>query len=175
MMMADSSCAGDVLRLADIEIAPLLRLFATQQLSFMAVEDAAEIPGSHWGDDEAGLIGDKIFARADTPVHSLLHEACHYFLMDKERRLKLHTDAGGTAVEENAVCYLQICLASGITGVGSLRMMQDMDAWGYSFRLGSARLWFEQDADDAIALLKQRGLWQQYRLEDCQPRISADG
>jgi hypothetical protein len=29
------------------------------------------------------------------------------------------------------------------------RMMQDMDAWGYSFRLGSTRAWYEQDADDA--------------------------
>ena len=27
--------------------------------------------------------------------------------------------------------------------------MQDMDAWGYSFRLGSSRAWFESDADDA--------------------------
>jgi len=31
-----------------------------------------------------------------------------------------------------------------------------MDAWGYSFRLGSARAWFENDAEDAIGWLKQR-------------------
>ena len=28
-------------------------------------------------------------------------------------------------------------------------MCRDMDAWGYTFRLGSAQAWFEQDADDA--------------------------
>ena len=28
-------------------------------------------------------------------------------------------------------------------------MMQDMDSWGYSFRLGSAQAWFERDAEDA--------------------------
>jgi hypothetical protein len=33
-----------------------------------------------------------------------------------------------------------------------------MDAWGYSFRLGSARAWFEQDAEDARAFLEARGL-----------------
>ena len=31
--------------------------------------------------------------------------------------------------------------------------MQDMDAWGYSFRLGSTRAWFESDAEDARAWL----------------------
>ncbi len=28
-----------------------------------------------------------------------------------------------------------------------------MDAWGYSFRLGSTRAWFEGDAQDARAWL----------------------
>lgn len=172
-MMAESSSVSDVLRVADIDIAPLEALFNSQQLLFNPVAEGAEIPGSHWGDDEAGLIGKKIFARTDTPVHSLLHEACHYFLMDESRRLQLHTDAGGTSVEENAVCYLQICLASQLTQVGSQRMMQDMDAWGYSFRLGSALAWFERDAEDAIALLKQRGLWHEYQLEKCRQQVSA--
>ena len=27
--------------------------------------------------------------------------------------------------------------------------MRDMDAWGYTFRLGSAKAWFHQDAEDA--------------------------
>ena len=27
--------------------------------------------------------------------------------------------------------------------------MQDMDSWGYTFRLGSAKSWFKQDAEDA--------------------------
>jgi hypothetical protein len=69
--------------------------------------------------------------------------------MDPERRAGLNTDAGGDHDEENAVCYLQIVLADEITEMGSDRMMRDMDTWGYSFRLGSARAWFERDADDA--------------------------
>lgn len=172
-MTTQSGSSHQVLRLADIDLRSLLPLLASQHLSFTAVADGAEIPGSHWGEDEAGLIGNQIFARVDTPVHSLLHEACHYFLMDETRRQQLHTDAGGTSVEENAVCYLQICLASGLAEIGGQRMMQDMDAWGYSFRLGSARAWFEQDADDAIALLKQRGLWSEYQLENCRLQINA--
>jgi hypothetical protein len=37
-------------------------------------------------------------------------------------------------------------------------MFDDMDRWGYSFRLGTARVWFEQDAADARAWLQRRGL-----------------
>jgi hypothetical protein len=33
-----------------------------------------------------------------------------------------------------------------------------MDAWGYTFRLGSARAWFERDAEDARTWLAARGL-----------------
>ena len=36
--------------------------------------------------------------------------------------------------------------------------MQDMDAWGYSFRLGSTRDWFESDAEDAREFLMNHGL-----------------
>ncbi len=32
---------------------------------------------------------------------------------------------------------------------GRERMCRDMDEWGYTFRLGSAARWFEQDAEDA--------------------------
>jgi hypothetical protein len=42
--------------------------------------------------------------------------------------------------------------------VGRERLMRDMDAWGYSFRLGSTRAWFEQDAENARDFLKARGL-----------------
>ena len=68
------------------------------------------------------------------------------------------TDAGGDVAEENAVCYLQVLLADEIPGFGRDRMFADMDAWGYSFRLGSARAWFEQDAEDARAWLFDQGL-----------------
>jgi hypothetical protein len=42
--------------------------------------------------------------------------------------------------------------------VGSARLMADMDAWGYTYRLGSTKAWFEQDADDARQWLVERGL-----------------
>ena len=71
------------------------------------------IPGSYWGESEAGLIGDVVYVRADTPAHSLLHELCHYVCMDDERRAALATDAGGNDDEECAVCYLQVLLAQG--------------------------------------------------------------
>ena len=41
----------------------------------------------------AGLIGSRLFVRDDTPVHSLLHEGCHYICMDSARRARLDTDA----------------------------------------------------------------------------------
>ena len=122
----------------------------------LAAED--EIPGSWFGPPEAGLIGSTLYIRPDTPVHSLLHEGCHYICMDAERRMNLDTNAGGDYDEENGVCYLQILLAGHIQGMGQDRMMQDMDCWGYTFRLGSAKAWFEQDAEDAQQWLQQHGL-----------------
>ena len=38
------------------------------------------------------------------------------------------------------------------------QLMADMDAWGYTYRLGSTRAWFEGDAEDARAWLVERGL-----------------
>lgn len=116
------------------------------------------IPGSHWGDSEAGLIRNTLYVRRDTPLHSALHELCHYICMDASRRAALHTDAGGTFLEESAVCYLQILLADHVTRFGRRRSFQDMDAWGYSFRLGSTQAWFETDAEDARAWLKKNRL-----------------
>jgi hypothetical protein len=34
----------------------------------------------------------------------------------------------------------------------------DMDAWGYSFRLGSTQAWFEGDAEDARRWLREQGV-----------------
>lgn len=116
------------------------------------------IPGSFWGDREAGLIDDRLLARNDTPIHSILHEACHYICMDAGRRAGLHTDAGGDYAEENGVCYLQILLAGCLPAVGRARLLRDMDAWGYSFRLGSTARWFAEDAEDARAWLLGFGL-----------------
>ena len=99
-----------------------------------------------------------VYARRDTPVHSLLHEACHLIVLPPERRALVHTDASDCTQEEDATCYLQVLLADALPGVGRERVMRDMDEWGYSFRLGSTRAWFERDADDARAWLASRGL-----------------
>jgi|GEM_PF-167276 len=149
---------ADVSRLQDVPPTALTGLLAKFGLCLETVAPGEEIPGSYWGEAEAGLIGQRLLARADTPVHSVLHEACHYICMDSARRGGLNTDAGGDYDEENAVCYLQILLADHVSGLGRRRMFSDMDRWGYTFRLGSARAWFEHDAGDALDWLTAHGL-----------------
>jgi hypothetical protein len=129
----------------------------------MLVAPDEVIPGSYWGEREAGLIGSKIYARLDTPLHSVLHEAAHFICMSPERRAGLDTDAGGDDAEESAVCYLQILLAETLPNIGRERLCRDMDAWGYSFRLGSAAKWFAEDAGDACEWLRRYGLTDEQR------------
>jgi hypothetical protein len=147
-----------VLRLRDIDRAALARLLGPFGLELAEVVDDSPIPGSFWGDEEAGLVNGTLHARPDTPIHSILHETSHYICMTPGRRGALHTNAGGDHDEENAVCYLQILLADQLPGMGRKKMMQDMDLWGYSFRLGSAGAWFHRDAADARAWLIHAGL-----------------
>ena len=137
---------------------PLAGLLARYGLELVMHPAAAPLPGSWWGEPEAGIIGHRVHVRPDTPIHSALHEACHVICMDPERRAGLHTDAGGDDLEECGVCYLQILLADELPGVGRARLMHDMDAWGYSFRLGSTAAWFREDAADALAFLLAHGL-----------------
>ena len=129
------------------------------------------IPGSYWGDPEAGIIGSQLYVRSDTPVHSALHEACHYICMDTERRQNLHTNAGGGFDEENGVCYLQICLAEHLPSISKSTLFADMDNWGYSFRLGSTRAWYEQDAEDAKLWLIQRRILNDQQQPTWQIRL----
>jgi len=138
--------------------AALSSLLTTYGMSLELVETDLPIPGSFWGESEAGLVGSSLYVRADTPVHSALHEACHWICMDEPRRSNLHTDAGGDVAEEHAVCYLQVLLSDHLPGLGRERIFSDMDAWGYSFRLGSAAAWYERDADDARQWLLDQGL-----------------
>ncbi len=147
-----------VLRLDDISVADAAALLARYDLVLEQVPAGAPIPGSYWGEPEAGIIGSTVYVRGDTPVHSMLHEACHLIVLPPERRAQVHTDATDSVPEEDATCYLQIVLAGQLPGVGSERLMADMDAWGYTYRLGSTRAWFEQDADDAQQWLAERGL-----------------
>lgn len=156
--VAIAPAAAPVLRLADVDAGAVAALLARHGLRLEVLGPAAALPGSYWGEPEAGLVGERVYARPDTPVHSLLHEAAHAICMDDARRARLHTDAGGDHAEENAACYLEILLADELEGVGRERLMADMDAWGYTFRLGSARAWFERDAADARDWLVRRGL-----------------
>jgi len=166
----DPAGAPPVLRLADIDENAARALLARYGLSLQRIADGVPIPGSFWGDEEAGIIGDMVYARGDTPVHSLLHEAGHLIVLPPERRVEVHTDATDSIEEEDATCYLQIVLADALPGVGRERLMADMDAWGYSFRLGSTRAWFGEDAENAkLWLIERQLLDTQGRLPSTHP------
>lgn len=150
--------ADDVLRVRQIDFAALSALLLRYDLQLRLIADGDPIPGSYWGDDEAGIIGHDVYVRADTPVHSVLHEAGHLIVLPPEKRAGVHTDATDSIDEENAVCVLQALLADALPGVGRNRILADMDAWGYTFRLGSAQAYVEQDAADAWTWLASRGL-----------------
>ncbi len=155
---ASGANADSVMRVCELGFDAPTALLARFGLQLQRVGAGEPIPGSFWGDEEAGVIGNTVYARDDTPVHSLLHEAGHLIVLPEERRLDVHTDATDSIEEEDATCYLQIVLADWLPGVGRERLMLDMDAWGYSFRLGSARAWFECDAGNARDFLAARGL-----------------
>jgi hypothetical protein len=144
--------------LKDVDVAEVDALLSAYGARLVKMEPGAEIPGSYWGESEAGLIENDVFVRADTPVHSLLHELCHFVCMDPARRRQLVTDAGGDDDEECAVCYLEVLLADELTGFGRARCLADMDEWGYSFREGSAARWFAGDGEAARAWLLERAL-----------------
>jgi hypothetical protein len=114
-----------------------------------------EIPHSFWGAPEAGRKKEQLYIRGDTPIHSILHEACHYICMPAAQRKQMLVDAKGSAMEENATCYLQILLSDHIENYDRRQLMQDMDDWGYSFRLGSANAWFNKDADEVCQWLRE--------------------
>ena len=120
------------------------------------------IPGSYWGDSEAGLIQRKVYIRQDTPLHSFLHEFCHALCMDTARLEALHTDAGGDDLEECAVCYLQLHLGAQHLDYAVAQQCADMDVWGFSFMSGSAAKWFsglhDSGAHEARQWLQSRGL-----------------
>lgn len=158
MDVAADTVEPEVMRVGALPFPEASALLSRYGLVLHRVEDGASIPGSYWGEPEAGVIAHNVYVRGDTPVHSMLHEACHLIVLPPERRALVHTDATDSVPEEDATCYLQIVLAGQLPGVGSARLMADMDAWGYTYRLGSTRAWFEHDADDARRWLAERGL-----------------
>ena len=138
-----------VLLCSDINLKHLQSLLERYGMKIITVDVNKAIPASFRQPPEAGLINNRLYIRNDTPVHSALHETCHYICMNETRRKNLDTNAGGSYEEEDSVCYLQILLSEYLEEMKRLRMFSDMDEWGYSFRLGSAKAWFEQDAEDA--------------------------
>jgi hypothetical protein len=142
-----------MMRLATMDAGALVRLLGGYGLSLQPLPATAPIPGSYWGGSEAGLRGDRLFARPDTPLHSILHEAAHYICMTAQRRGALDRDAGGDDAEETAVCDLQVLLGEALPQVNRAMLFADMDAWGYSFRLGSSAAWFYGDSEDARSWL----------------------
>jgi hypothetical protein len=156
--VAARSPSATVVLLADLDSAQIDALLVAYGARFERVPAGVAIPGSYWGDTEAGLVGNTVFVRPDTPAHSFLHELCHFICMDGARRAALATDAGGTDDEECSVCYLQVLLAARFDGFGADRCLRDMDAWGYTFREGSARAWFDGDGACARAWLRDQGL-----------------
>src|SRR5580698_2176791 len=100
-----------VLTLGELGAVALSALLARYGLELVVLEEQQDIPGSYWGDREAGLQGARLYARTDTPVHSILHEGSHFVCMAPVRRAGLDRDAGGDDLEESAVCYLQVLLA----------------------------------------------------------------
>ncbi len=152
------SASPDVLRNGPAADAAVRALAARFGVRLVELGSGESIPGSYWGESEAGLRGDSIYVRDDTPLHSFLHELSHYVCMSAQRRSGLDRDAGGDDAEECGVCFLQIVLADELPALGRERMLRDMDAWGYTFRLGSARQWFTQDAADACIWLTRHGV-----------------
>lgn len=138
-----------MLTVADLPTQALQELLDPYSVEVKIVPNSKPIPGSFWGDSEAGIIKNILYIWSETPVHSALHEACHYICLDTTRRDELDTDAGDDYNEENAVCYLQILLAAKLSGCSADILMNNMDSWGYTFRLDSASAWFKNDAEDA--------------------------
>ena len=154
----------NILLCSDINLKHLQSLLDRYGMEIKTIAENDAIPGSFWQPPEAGLIGNTLFIRLDTPVHSALHETCHYICMDDKRRKNLDTNAGGDYQEEDAVCYLQILLSDYITEMNQKRMLSDMDEWGYSFRLGSAKAWFNNDAEDALLWLEKNHIVTQQQI-----------
>ena len=147
-----------VVAFSDLGPGPVEALLSAYGLELISLRPGAHIPASYWGAPEAGLAGRCVFVSDETPAHSLLHELSHYVCMTPARRAALWRDAGGDDAEECAVCYLQVLLADRLPELGRQRLLADLDAWGYSFREGSAAAWFEGDGAVARDWLAGKGL-----------------
>ena len=155
----DTFCAVDALfpmfLLKNSSPESLRPILDKYRLGLTVVAPGCNIPHSFWGAPEAGRLQSELFAREDTPLHSILHELAHYVCMPEIQRKSPKIDAGGSALIEDACCFLQILWSDRVAGFSRHVHLHDMDQWGYSFRLGSSTRWFYADSDDARAWLLQ--------------------
>jgi len=86
MSSKDALQTPDVMSVRGLGMEALQVLLGDYGLRCEKVADHCDIPGSFWGDSEAGLVGERLLLRDDTPVHSALHEACHFICMTPDRR-----------------------------------------------------------------------------------------
>ncbi len=98
-----------VMTCAQLSLKPLQTLLSRFDLTIVQVDKDSPIPGSFWGEAEAGLIGNLVYVRSDTPIHSVLHEICRYVCMDMQRRILLHTDAGGGMTKKMGCVIYKFC------------------------------------------------------------------
>jgi hypothetical protein len=147
-----------LVELAQAPRVDVARLLDRYGLTLELVAPEERIPGSVGAGREARVRYDRLYARLDTPLHSILHEAARHACMSPERRAGLDAAVAGAEAEEGAVRYLQVVLADHIRFFGRARMLEDMDAAGPSFGKGSVRTWFESDAGGARDWLRAHEL-----------------
>src|SRR3569833_805107 len=87
--------AERVLRLSGIDRVALAIVLSRYGLTLSLIAPGEVIPGSYWGESEAGLKGDRLYSRLDTPLHSLFHVSKHNNNKTPKRHSGLDRDAGG--------------------------------------------------------------------------------
>ena len=60
-----------ILRLQDFPLSEIQTLLNRYGLTLQIIPIDATIPGSYWQAEEAGIIGLMVYARLDTPLHSI--------------------------------------------------------------------------------------------------------
>jgi len=100
----------DVLLVNAIDRLPLEVMLDRYGLAFVLAAPEEVIPGSYWGEREAGLMGSRSSPGSTRRcirccTGRAISSACR-----PSGRAGLDTDAGGDDAEENAVCYLQILI-----------------------------------------------------------------
>src|SRR5690625_7793131 len=70
-----------VLRLDELPPGAAEKLLQRYGLNLQAVAEGQPIPGTFWGEPEAGIIANRQHARPDTPVKYRHHEASHPALL----------------------------------------------------------------------------------------------